>query len=168
MLRRSFRPPALLLALLLPFVTAACGTTMVPFNSTHASGHPTLTAQSCVPYARQVSGIQIYGDAYQWWDRAEPRYQRGRTPAPGSVLVLSRTRQMTHGHVAVVKRVVNPREIDVTQSNWGNNWRTRRVVYESQRVQDISPRNDWSSVRFWNYEKNVYGFPYAVRGFIYP
>ena len=27
----------------------------------------------CVPYARQVSGIQIYGDAWTWWDQAEGR-----------------------------------------------------------------------------------------------
>ena len=28
----------------------------------------------CVPYARQVSGIRIYGDAHTWWDQAEGRY----------------------------------------------------------------------------------------------
>jgi hypothetical protein len=27
----------------------------------------------CVPYARQVSGIQIYGDAWTWWDQAAGR-----------------------------------------------------------------------------------------------
>ena len=32
----------------------------------------------CVPFARAASGIQIYGDAWTWWDQAEGRYQIGR------------------------------------------------------------------------------------------
>ena len=31
----------------------------------------------CVPYARQVSGIRIFGDAHTWWGQAEGRYARG-------------------------------------------------------------------------------------------
>lgn len=158
-------PKMLLIIVALPLFLAGC--VSMPFNTQQASGHPVITAQQCVPYARSVSGIQLYGDAYTWWDRAPPRYGRGYVPQQGAVLVLSRTRNMPHGHVAVVKDLVNSREIDVTQSNWGNSWSTRHVVYERQRVQDISANNDWSRVRFWNYRDNVYGFPYAARGFIY-
>jgi hypothetical protein len=91
----------------------------------------------------------------------------GRTPAPGSVLVLQRTPRMTHGHLAVVTQIINTREIDVTHSNWGSDWSTRRYVYERHRVQDVSRNNDWTMVRFWNYHANTFGFPYAANGFIY-
>ena len=36
----------------------------------------------CVPYARQLTGIQIFGDAHTWWDQAEGRYARGFKPGP--------------------------------------------------------------------------------------
>lgn len=126
-----------------------------------------MTNTQCVPYARDTSGIQIYGDAHTWWDKAPPRYQRGYTPRPGSVLVLKNTARMRSGHLAVVKQVLNSREIDVTHSNWGNSWNTRRIIYDSARVRDVSANNDWSAVSFWNYSHNVFGAPYAAHGFIY-
>lgn len=137
-------------------------------NSPYAVTHRTSDPVQCVPYARQVSGIQIRGDAHTWWDKAAPDYDRGHTPRPGAVLVLARTPKMTSGHLAVVKDIVSPRQINVTHSNWGSDRSTRRVIYDSMRVEDISARNDWTSVRFWNIDKNVFGFPYAAKGFIYP
>lgn len=74
---------------------------------------------------------------------------------------------MPHGHLAVVRCIVNNREIDVTQSNWGSGPISRRAVYDSIRVQDISANNDWTLVHFWNHDANVFGSPYAARGFIY-
>lgn len=121
----------------------------------------------CVPYAREVSGIEIYGDAHTWWNRAKPRYECGQEPRIGAVLVLSKTSKMTSGHVAVVKSIVNSRKITVTHSNWGNNRTRRKVIYYAMPVEDISANNDWTRVRFWNYEEGVYGFPYAAKGFIY-
>lgn len=123
--------------------------------------------EQCVPYARRISGVQIFGDAHTWWDRAAPRYQRGNVPQPGAVLVLSRTSKMTHGHVAVVKSIIDSRQINITHSNWGNDSKSRRILYHSMRVQDISPKNDWTNLRLWNDEDGVFGFPYAARGFIY-
>lgn len=152
--------------IVMPFLLAACST-VTHFSTPQASGHYVVGPMQCVPYARQVSGIQLYGDAHTWWDKAYPRYHRGNRPQIGSVLVLSRTPRMTHGHVAVVKKIVSNREIDVTHSNWGDDFISRRVVYESARVADISPRNDWTQVKFWNYDKNCFGFPYAAKGFIY-
>lgn len=140
-----------------------------PFiNTPHATTHREADPVQCVPYARKVSGIQIRGDAYTWWDKAAPDYDRGHSPRPGAVLVLARTSKMTSGHVAVVKNIVGPRQINVTHSNWGSDRSTRRVIYDSMRVEDVSARNDWTSVRFWNIDKNVFGFPYAAKGFIYP
>ncbi len=71
----------------------------------------TLKAQgrrwSCVPFARELTGFQISGDAWRWWDAAAGRYNRGRMPVAGSVIVLKRTGSMRRGHVAVVRRVVS-------------------------------------------------------------
>lgn len=35
----------------------------------------------CVPYARQISGIQIYGDAWTWWGQAEGKSNGAASPA---------------------------------------------------------------------------------------
>lgn len=151
--------------LLLPAIVSllsACG-----FSHPNAKGYYQLQKEQCVPYAREASGINLYGDAYTWWDSAENKYMRGHKPVPRSVLVLARTNRMTHGHLSVVKNIVNDRQINVTHTNWGNDWRTRRRVFESMRVEDVSPMNDWSSVKFWNFEENSFGFPYKAMGFIY-
>ncbi|MCH2547438.1 MAG: CHAP domain-containing protein [Alphaproteobacteria bacterium] len=137
------------------------------FNSPHASGHYTNTPMQCVPYARKVSGIEIYGDAHTWWHQASPRYGRGTMPAPGAVLVLAKTRRLQHGHLAVVKRIISNRQIEVTHSNWGHNRATRSMIYDAMRVEDISPMNNWSQLRFWNYHSSAFGSPYAAYGFIY-
>lgn len=143
-------------------------TEATPMKAAYYSAHTVSAPVQCVPFAREVSGIQIRGDAHQWWDRAAPRYERGQSPRPGAVLVLNRTAKMTSGHVAVVTEVLGPRQINVTHSNWGNDRTSRRMIYDSMRVEDISAHNDWTRVRFWNPEHNVFGFPYVARGFIYP
>jgi surface antigen len=114
-----------------------------------------------------MSGIPIHGDAWTWWNQAAGNYQRGCLPVPGAVLVLARTNKLPRGHLAVVTQVLAPRDINVTHTNWGSDWLSRRVTYESVRVQDVSPANDWTSVRFWNDEAGVFGFPYPAMGFIY-
>jgi len=153
--------PLILSAILLTL--AACSTS---FNTPYAAGHYESSPTQCVPYARSVSGVNLYGDAYTWWDQADPS-KRGNIPAVGSVLVLANTQRMYHGHLAVVTRIVGPREISVTHSNWGDGPLTRRRVFDYQRVLDASLMNDWSSVRFWNYQKDSFGAAYAAKGFIY-
>lgn len=123
----------------------------------------------CVPYAREKSGIQIFGNAHTWWKQAEAKgFKHGTRPRIGAVMVLSKTLRLRYGHVAVVSRVVDNRNIEVTHSNWGGNKQERRVIYNKMRVVDTSPKNDWSSARFWNYPSSSYGSIYAVSGFIYP
>jgi surface antigen len=74
--------------------------------------------EQCVPYARRISGITLYGDAWTWWDQAiEVDLDRGEEPRRGAVLVLDRTSRLSHGHLAVVVTVVDDREIVVSQSN---------------------------------------------------
>ncbi len=156
-----------LFPLLIIFIAVACSVPE-PFHHQFASGHYSSDIISCVPYARKVSGVKLTGDAYTWWPEAAGRYRRGHIPAVGSVLVLKRTSRMHSGHVAVVKDVLNARQINVTHSNWGDSRSTRHIIYDSMLVEDVSRANDWSQVKFWNDSKNVLGFPYAAYGFIYP
>lgn len=144
------------------------GCALTGFSDRNASGYRQLEREQCVPYARRVSGINLRGNANTWWGKAQNTYQRGRLPAPGALLVLTQTQRLPSGHLAVVKQLAGPREIIVTHTNWGDDFMSRRIVYEAMRVQDVSPMNDWSSVRFWNREVDAYGFPYPVQGFIYP
>ncbi len=123
---------------------------------------------SCVPYARQRSGIDLRGDAWQWWTAAEGRYQRGQRPARGSVLVIARTRRLPSGHLAVVSRIVSPREIRVDHANWANGSGRGRVARD-QPVLDVSPNNDWTAVRVWYPGAADYGNTvFASQGFIHP
>ena len=73
---------------------------------------------SCVPFARNASGIAVGGNAWQWWDNAAGVYARGSVPESGSVLAFRSNGRMRLGHVAVVSRVINPREIEVEHANW--------------------------------------------------
>lgn len=120
----------------------------------------------CVPYARDVSGIQIYGDAWTWWSQANGRYSRGQTPRGGAVLTLKKTNKLNSGHVAVVASVVEPRRILVDHANWGDNADTRSKIHMRQPVIDVSPNNDWSQVRFMN-TQGTFGAVYPAHGFIY-
>src|SRR6185295_18232301 len=74
----------------------------------------------CVPFAREQSGIEIYGNANTWWGQAAGRYPRSNSPAPGSVLVMRGYSNAHRGHVAVVTQVVSSRLILVDHANWLN------------------------------------------------
>lgn len=119
----------------------------------------------CVPYARMISGIDLRGDAWTWWNKANGLYAKGKTPRPGSVLVLSKTRRLPLGHLAAVIEVRNSREIVVHQANWLNGGRIHRYTP----VRDVSKNNDWSVVRVWYTPGRTWGSrSYAAYGFIYP
>lgn len=119
----------------------------------------------CVPYARAHSGIDIHGDAWTWWQSAEGRFRRDRTPQPGAVLVLSRSEYTHLGHLAVVAQVVGPREILVEHANWLNKGNIHRMAP----VHDVSKANDWSAVRVWYIPGGQLGRRiYPASGFIHP
>ena len=103
---------------------------------------------SCVPFARERSGLRISGDAWQWWQAAAGQYERSKAPQPGSVLVFQRTSRNPQGHLAVVSRVVSAREIRVDHANWASG-RARGQIAHNQPVLDVSLRGDWSLVRVW-------------------
>jgi len=120
----------------------------------------------CVPFARAVTGIEIYGDAWTWWHQAAGRNGRGQRPEIGAVLALQRDHRLRLGHVAVVVGVKDSREILVSHANWGSDGDTRGVVHARQPVIDASPNNDWTAVRLMN-TKGSFGRVYAAHGFIY-
>lgn len=121
----------------------------------------------CVPFARIVSGVEIYGDAWTWWNQAENRYRRGREPRIGAVLALRQTRRLRLGHVAVVVARIDERRLLVSHANWGGDPRTRGKIHARQPVMDVSPANDWSQLRFMN-TQGSFGSVYPAHGFIYP
>ena len=168
------------LALLLLLALSACASRTAPPQVAVGPAAPSQPANpegvhpyqgelmQCVPYAREVSGIDITGDAWSWWASAEGKYGRGHAPRFMSVLVLSRTQRLKLGHVAVVVDVLSPREIRVTHANFGSDSVSRRIIYDSMPAIDVSAGNDWSLVRLWNYQANAWGITYEAYGFIYP
>lgn len=122
----------------------------------------------CVPYARDVSGIQIYGDAHTWWGQAQGRYKRGNTPQVGAVMAFKPHRNMTLGHVAAVSRVIDSRTILLRHSNWSPINGRRGQIEDNVKAIDVSPGNDWSEVRVWYHPIQGLGkTPWPVHGFIY-
>lgn len=117
---------------------------------------------SCVPFARADSGIKLPGNAWQWWGNAAGVYERGRVPVPGSVLAFRSNPRMPLGHVAVVAKVINPREIEIDQANWVHGRISRDVP-----VVDVSEANDWTAVRVEMGRSGSFGGVYPTYGFIY-
>ncbi|MCW3473372.1 CHAP domain-containing protein [Limobrevibacterium gyesilva] len=130
-------------------------------NLAATSRHPGLT---CAPFARELSGIALYGDAATWWDGAAGRYGRASSPMVGGVLVFRRSSRLSSGHVSVVSRILTPRQITVISANW-----VRDELDEDQLVVDVSERNDWTQVRVWYPPSNQLGiFTYSTYGFVLP
>ena len=118
----------------------------------------------CAPYAREISGIQIRGNANTWWGQAAGRYDRGRAPKEGSVLAFQATRRMRVGHVAMVSRVLSEREVLLTHANWSRRGGVERDV----RAIDVSANGDWSLVKVWYGPQHGLGTSaYPTSGFIY-
>ena len=122
----------------------------------------------CVPFARLVSGIQIFGDAYTWWQQAAGKYETGFTPRAGAVLCFKPTGRMRLGHVAVVSQVLTDRVIQITHANWSLIDGSRGQVEKNVTVVDVSPAGDWSQVKVWfDPTGNLGATVYPTYGFIY-
>lgn len=122
----------------------------------------------CVPFARAASGIEIYGDAWTWWEQADGRYPRGHKPKVGAVLAFAKTERLPFGHVLVISRVVEPRVAMVTHANWSRINGVRGAVEQDVTVFDVSDKGDWTRVKVW-YRDNqgLGGSEYPTHGFIY-
>jgi surface antigen len=125
---------------------------------------PAANFLQCVPYARNLSGIRLYGDAHTWWQQAAGRYARGRVPKVGAVMAIEPHGNSTLGHVATVSRVIDTRTILINHANWSNPGGIERNVT----AVDVSPANDWSEVRVWYAPaRNLGASHWPVSGFIY-
>ncbi|MBL8547802.1 MAG: CHAP domain-containing protein [Hyphomonadaceae bacterium] len=167
----------------LAWALAACATTPAPVSAGGAVSarsqvgrmpsfdgeQPQVTDYAanlqCVPFARQASGVEIYGNANTWWRQAAGRYPRSNSPAYGSVFVMHGYNTSARGHVAVVTHVESSRLIRVDQANWLNGGEISRGVP----VMDVSPNNDWTEVRVWHIPGGHWGGRvYSADGFIHP
>ena len=118
----------------------------------------------CVPFARDMSGIEIHGNAYTWWSQAEGRYERGHAPKVGAVLAFAASGRMRLGHIAMVSEIVSAREVLLTHANWSRRGGIERDV----RAVDVSDAGDWSRVRVWFGPMRDLGLTvYPTKGFIY-
>jgi surface antigen len=150
---------------------AGCASDRAVYESPapEAASSAVLTTPSspiqCVPYAREHSGVKIYGDAWTWWNQAAGKFPREAAPEIGSVMVLAGYAGPHSGHVAVVRSVTAPREIHVDHANWLDDG----AIYVDDPVADVSGANDWSEVRVWNIKTGAWGGKiYPVQGFIGP
>jgi len=122
----------------------------------------------CVPYARQVSGIRIYGDAHTWWEQAAGRYARGSVPQVGAVMAFPAYGNMRLGHVAAVSRIIDSRTVLLRHANWSPINGRRGQIEDDVQAVDVSPDNDWSQVRVWFAPIQALGTTHwPVSGFIY-
>ncbi len=131
------------------------------YRSAYRGGYASGALQ-CVPFARENTGIELSGNAVNWWDNAAGVYERGARPEVGSILNFRATGRMHLGHVAVVSNVVNDRSVQIDHANWSG----RGVVTRNVTVVDVSPSNDWSAVRV-ALGSGDFGSVYPTYGFIY-
>ena len=117
----------------------------------------------CVEYARLRSGLAVFGDAKLWWARAKNLYEEFAEPAVDTVMVFSGSKRIRKGHVAVVTKIVSPREVIVDHANWQNHGE----IDHNTPVLDVSPKNNWSQVRVWDINSRQWGARvYKLSGFI--
>ena len=128
----------------------------------------TDTYWQCARFARLMSGIQIFGDAYTWWKQAVGRYEEGFTPRTGAVLCFKPTERMRLGHVAVVSQVLTDRIVQITHANWSPIEGSRGKIEKDVTLVDVSPQGDWSQVKVWyDPSRDLGGSTYPTYGFIY-
>lgn len=144
-------------------LAAAAVMTLAPISGAVAD-----TYWQCVPFARLISGVQIYGDAWTWWRQAVGKYETGVSPKAGAVLCFKPSGKMRLGHVAVVSQVLTDRVIQITHANWSRIGGTRGQIEKDVTVIDVSPTGDWSQVKVW-YDpvRDLGSSTYPTHGFIY-
>ncbi|HZF46973.1 MAG TPA: CHAP domain-containing protein [Sphingomonadaceae bacterium] len=156
-------------AALVIMAAPALGETAInPADTRSGPGIDTLPYLQCVPYARRVSGVQLYGDAWTWWDQADGRYRRGSRPKVGAVMAFQPHGNMTLGHVAAVSRIVDKRTVLLRHANWSPINGRRGQIEDDVSAVDVSENNDWSAVRVWfGPIQSLGSTAWPVSGFIY-
>ena len=142
---------------------------LAPVTASPAVEATPASSLECVPFARDVSGIRIFGNALTWWEQARDHYARGPRPRAGAVMAFRPHGRMRLGHVAVVRRIVNSREVRLDHANWSVIDGRRGQIERDVRAVDVSPANDWSRVRVWFAPIGGLGTTeWPLEGFIYP
>ncbi|WP_082697971.1 CHAP domain-containing protein [Novosphingobium fuchskuhlense] len=158
----------LLAALSVPAAARPLAPVPAAQTSDDADAEAPLPYIQCVPYAREVSGIQLFGDAHTWWDQAAGRYARGTQPRVGAVMAFRPHGAMVLGHVAAVSRIIDSRTVLLRHANWSPIDGRRGHLEDNVRAVDVSPANDWSEVRVWYAPLGGLGTTHwPVEGFIY-
>ena len=154
----------------LALITPATASTLVDLDLVSGGGGSNLPPYlQCVPYARQVSGIQIFGDAHTWWGQAAGHYARGYEPRVGAVMAFKPYGGSKLGHVAAISRIVDSRTVLIRHANWSPINGRRGQIEDDVRAVDVSPDNDWSEVRVWFAPiQSLGGTHWPIQGFIYP
>ncbi len=130
-------------------VTGALVAAAIAFGGLFSAPAQAEQYWQCVTFARSFSGVQIFGDAWTWWQGAAGKYTRGSTPEQGSILVFKKTGRMTRGHVAVVSDVITDRIVQITHANWSPINGRRGQVETDVTMIDVSEGGDWSEVKVW-------------------
>ena len=166
-MRGTFR----ILALAFAAVAAAPAALASPSDDFAIAGDRSDDAPylQCVPYARQVSGVALYGDAHTWWGQAEGKYARGTRPKVGAVMSFRPFGNSRLGHVAAVSRIIDSRTVLIRHANWSPINGRRGQIEDDVRAVDVSQANDWSAVRVWFAPIQALGTTnWPLNGFIYP
>jgi len=122
----------------------------------------------CVPFARDLTGIRIRGDAHTWWGQAEGRYARGNRPKVGAVMNFRPYGNSQLGHVAAVTGIIDSRTVLISHANWSPINGRRGQIERNVRAIDVSENNDWSRVRVWfDPIKGLGTTHWPLYGFIY-
>lgn len=168
----AFGTPMSKLIIPLAIGAALLGAPAIPLPS--GAGGGALQARElpaylqCVPYAREVSGVRIFGDAHTWWSQASSRYERSNRPRVGAVMAFQPHRKMKLGHVAAVSKVIDSRTVLLDHANWSPINGRRGQIERDVKAIDVSPGNDWSEVRVWYAPLQALGKTrWPVHGFIY-
>ncbi len=149
------------LALAVLLLLAACGASTPGPDRVGGYVGGTIPLE-CAPFARVLSGVNLYGPAGDWWWKAQGKYARAYTPKVGSVLVFAKSARLHDGHAAVVTKIVSSRQILVTQANW-----VHHRVTQDQPAIDVSAAGDWSEVRVWWPPSDQMGVTeYRTMGFV--
>ena len=150
------------------FTSSAFADSMSSSGSSSSVQGGERSSWQCAQFARMFSGIQLFGDAWTWWQGAMGKYARGFTPESGSVLVFKPFGPMSRGHVAVVSQVLTDRIIQVTHANWSPIEGKRGQIENNVTVVDVSDGGDWSKVKVWYKPSGDLGTKtYPTYGFVY-
>ena len=102
---------------------------------------------SCVPFAVAPSGIDLQGNAANWWYAAAGVYERGNRPEQGAVMDFRASGRMWWAMSGVIAPVVSSREVEIDHANWWGPNAGKGTASPTAILVDVSENNDWSAVR---------------------